>query len=208
MDRREKGHIINCAAKIKKWNLFVEPNSTINKRQTFGTKYSFLGAQAYGQLSRKHQQLPLIMSYPLGSFPRYGHQERWAQERRERAIANSIATRQAKKRCRVLREEAGLFAFKEVLPWANKQFKGIEMTPELVLLGDSICQRMTRTIENWNRDTEHRKSYLKQIAEVAADTKQLLDRVNGSGSEFMERWGTVVNRIENEKWCIRWAAGA
>lgn len=35
------------------------------------------------------------MNYPLGSFPRFGHQERWANERRERAIANSIATRQA-----------------------------------------------------------------------------------------------------------------
>ena len=142
------------------------------------------------------------MSYPLGSFPRYCHQERWAQERRQRAIANSIATRQANKRFRVLREEAGLFAFKEVLPWANQQFKGIDMPPELVSLGDSICKRMTRTIENWNRDREHRKSYLKQIAEVVADTKQLLDRVNGSGSEFMERWGTAGSRIENEKSCI------
>ena len=35
------------------------------------------------------------MNYPLGSFPRFGHQERWANERRERAIANSIASRQA-----------------------------------------------------------------------------------------------------------------
>lgn len=36
------------------------------------------------------------MGYPLGSFPRFGHQERWAQERRQRAIANSIANRQAR----------------------------------------------------------------------------------------------------------------
>jgi hypothetical protein len=35
------------------------------------------------------------VDYPLGSFPRFGHQERWAHEQRERAIANSIATRQA-----------------------------------------------------------------------------------------------------------------
>jgi hypothetical protein len=33
------------------------------------------------------------MDYPLGSFPRFGHQERWARERRERAISNSITTR-------------------------------------------------------------------------------------------------------------------
>ena len=35
------------------------------------------------------------MNYPLGSFPRFGHQQRWANERRQRAIENSIATRQA-----------------------------------------------------------------------------------------------------------------
>lgn len=35
------------------------------------------------------------MSYPLGSFPRFGHQQRWANERRNRAIQNSILTRQA-----------------------------------------------------------------------------------------------------------------
>ncbi|MCC6354951.1 MAG: hypothetical protein IT577_13765 [Verrucomicrobiae bacterium] len=33
------------------------------------------------------------MDYPLGTFPRFGHQERWAHARRERAISNSIATR-------------------------------------------------------------------------------------------------------------------
>lgn len=36
------------------------------------------------------------MPYPLGSFPRYGHQQRWASARRERAINNSIVTRQAR----------------------------------------------------------------------------------------------------------------
>jgi len=35
------------------------------------------------------------MTYPLGSFPRFGHQERWAWERRNRAMLNSILTRQA-----------------------------------------------------------------------------------------------------------------
>jgi len=33
------------------------------------------------------------MDYPLGSFPRFGYQERWARERRARAIANSAITR-------------------------------------------------------------------------------------------------------------------
>lgn len=35
------------------------------------------------------------MNYPLGTFPGYGHQQRWAGDRRARAINNSIATRQA-----------------------------------------------------------------------------------------------------------------
>ena len=35
------------------------------------------------------------MPYPLGSFPRFGHQQRWADERRQRAILNSILTRRA-----------------------------------------------------------------------------------------------------------------
>jgi len=35
------------------------------------------------------------MNYPLGSFPQFGYQASRAAERRERAIANSIATRQA-----------------------------------------------------------------------------------------------------------------
>ena len=35
------------------------------------------------------------MTYPLGSFPRFGHQARWAFERRNRAMLNSILTRQA-----------------------------------------------------------------------------------------------------------------
>jgi hypothetical protein len=34
------------------------------------------------------------MTYPLGSFPRFGHQQRWALGRGNRAILNSILTRQ------------------------------------------------------------------------------------------------------------------
>ena len=35
------------------------------------------------------------MGYPLGSFSRFGHQQRWANERRTRAMFNSMMTRQA-----------------------------------------------------------------------------------------------------------------
>jgi hypothetical protein len=43
----------------------------------------------------KNNRLNQTMTYPLGSFPRFGHQARWASERRNRAILNSIMTRQA-----------------------------------------------------------------------------------------------------------------
>ncbi len=145
------------------------------------------------------------MSYPLGSFPRFGHQERWAQERRQRAIVNSIATRQARKRDRVVREGSELLAFKEVLEWGNQQLKGVDMPPEFVSLGESICLRMTRTIEHWNQDKDHRKSYRKQIDEVVSDTKQVLDRANGSGDQFVARWATTASRIATERWREHWA---
>jgi len=48
------------------------------------------------------------MKYPLGSFPRYPHQSRRAAERRERAIANSIAARRQKAHY-YLRAEAAFY---------------------------------------------------------------------------------------------------
>lgn len=50
------------------------------------------------------------MDYPLGTFPRYGHQIRRAAERRERAIHNSIVTRQAQAHY-YLRAEAAFYNF-------------------------------------------------------------------------------------------------
>lgn len=38
------------------------------------------------------------MSYPLGSFPRFAHQDKWASERRARASHNSAVTRQIEAR--------------------------------------------------------------------------------------------------------------
>jgi len=147
-------------------------------------------------------QLPLVreprliyihytMSYPLGSFPRFGHQERWAQERRQRAIANSIATRQAQKRARVLREACEILAFKNVTEWINEQLKGQSLPEEYAQLAKSIGDRVTRMIDGYSGD----KYYRKRIDRAVTDIKQLLDRANGSGERFVEHWQFATERI-------------
>ena len=50
------------------------------------------------------------MDYPLGSFPRYGHQTRRAEERRQRAIWNSIVTRKNRAHY-YLRAEAAFYNY-------------------------------------------------------------------------------------------------
>jgi len=55
------------------------------------------------------------MDYPLGTFPRFGHQERLAQGRRERASRNSAATRQAQARYELAIEGEVLVSMEEVI---------------------------------------------------------------------------------------------
>lgn len=55
------------------------------------------------------------MNYPLGTFPRFGHQERWAQERRARASQNSAATRQAQAQYELAIEGEVLLSMEEVI---------------------------------------------------------------------------------------------
>lgn len=50
------------------------------------------------------------MDYPLGSFPRYGHQTQRAAARRERAVWNSIVTRRNKANY-YLRAEAAFYNY-------------------------------------------------------------------------------------------------
>ena len=60
------------------------------------------------------------MQYPLGQFPRYGHQERMAQERRERAVANSVIARQ-NQRDDIL-EEIGAMDARRLIPTVRRRY--------------------------------------------------------------------------------------
>jgi len=88
------------------------------------------------------------MNYPLGSFPQYGYQASRAAERRERAIANSIATRQANAFYN-LQIEAAFFnlldsSYEEMTP----------LSPEAeVVVGDFMFRmaRIRRKLESGNR---------------------------------------------------------
>lgn len=56
-----------------------------------------------------------MSAYPLGSFSRFGHQARWASERRHRAQVNSALTRQIKAEEHLEREQALVEVFQKLL---------------------------------------------------------------------------------------------
>lgn len=58
----------------------------------------------------------MAMKYPLGSFPRFPHQQRRADARRQRAMENSIATKQAQARHHLDCEKAVYDALAEFVP--------------------------------------------------------------------------------------------
>jgi hypothetical protein len=82
------------------------------------------------------------MTYPLGSFPRFGHQARWASERRNRAILNSIFTRQMMAEEHLTKEMALYDIFCEILQGmtANTE-EGEQQLAEIGLRLESIRRR-------------------------------------------------------------------
>jgi hypothetical protein len=78
------------------------------------------------------------MDYPLGSFPRFGHQESWAIERRQRAIDNSVATRQAMAARNLMVERE----FYDMLDGYVQSMR--PNCPETRAMADEILKRMAR----------------------------------------------------------------
>jgi hypothetical protein len=78
------------------------------------------------------------MDYPLGSFPRFGHQERWAIERRQRAIENSIASRQAAAARRLMVEQEVYLMLDEYVQKMQPK------CPQTRAMADEILKRMNR----------------------------------------------------------------
>jgi hypothetical protein len=82
------------------------------------------------------------MTYPLGSFPRFGHQSRWASERRNRAILNSILTRQAMAEEHLTKEMALYEIFCEILQGITANTEEVEQQlAEIGLRLESIRRR-------------------------------------------------------------------
>jgi hypothetical protein len=103
-----------------------------------------------------------MTNYPLGSFPRFPHQERWAQERRQRAIYNSIITRKWQKGQRQQREAE---AMNQILSQWNpivEFIKGAKCSKELAKEFIIIQRSLKNTAENWNPDRNY-KGYLVKI---------------------------------------------
>lgn len=78
------------------------------------------------------------MGYPLGQFPRYGHQIQRAAERRERAIWNSIVTRRNRANY-YLRVEAAFY--NNLIQFTNS---AKAKTPEGQLFLDNLNARLYR----------------------------------------------------------------
>lgn len=78
------------------------------------------------------------MDNPLGSFPRFGHQERWAIERRQRAMENSFATRQASATRKLMVEQ-------EVYLMLDGYMQSMRPNcPQTRAMADEILKRMNR----------------------------------------------------------------
>jgi hypothetical protein len=110
-----------------------------------------------------------MAGYPLGSFPRFGHQERWAAERRDRAIANSIATRHARKVVRQRDEFRRIQTLLAVWSWLSDQINGRPATPEIAKMAASTAKKIYRLADAWNVD----RYYAKQLDLLVRATYQI-----------------------------------
>jgi hypothetical protein len=110
-------------------------------------------------------------NYPLGSFPRFGHQERWAAQRRQRAIENSIATRSNQKKLRQKDEFRRIRLLLAVWSWLHDQINGRTSTPEVAQLAQLTAREVYRLVETWNFN----RYYCKQLDALADATFRIAD---------------------------------
>jgi hypothetical protein len=109
---------------------------------------------------------PNMTNYPLGSFPRFAHQEQWAQERRERAIHNSIITRQRKKMHRQ-QSEAKLMA-KIIASWKRiaDLIDGLKCSRELAREFRAISRSLKTTSEAWRVERNYSRYLERTLARI------------------------------------------
>ena len=129
------------------------------------------------------------MDYPLGSFPRFGHQETCANERRERAVANSIATRQAMAARKLMVEQ-------EVYLMLDEYVQKMQPNcPQTRAMADAILKRMARIKR---KHEAGKRVYFRYLGE----TLQLFCRSTGTTDELEglapERLAQIAENLGEE----------
>jgi hypothetical protein len=117
------------------------------------------------------------MDYPLGSFPRFGHQERWAIERRQRAIENSIATRQAVAARNLMVEQEFYLMLDEYVQKMRPH------CPETRAMADEILKRMNRIKRKHEAGQRVYFRYLGETLQLFCRSTGITSSLDGLGPE-------------------------
>jgi len=137
------------------------------------------------------------MNYPLGSFPRFGHQERWANERRERAIANSIATRQAM-------AARNLMVERELYDLLDGYVQSMRPNcPETRGMADEILKRMARIKRKHDADQRVYFRYLGETLQFFCRNTGLTQSLEGLGPE---RLAQIAEDLGQEYYAKKFAS--
>jgi len=137
------------------------------------------------------------MNYPLGSFPRFGHQERWANGRRERAIANSIATRQAM-------AARNLMVERELYDLLDGYVQSMRPNcPETRGMADEILKRMARIKRKHDADQRVYFRYLGETLQLFCRNTALTQSLEGLGPE---RLAQIAEDLGQEYYAKKFAS--
>ena len=104
----------------------------------------------------------------LGSFPQFGHQARWASERRARAQINSAATHRWKK-ARALQEEQKLILLLMQLLVGNHPNMKTEADWKWWKRTEGKCLTISKAIQN------DRRVYWKRLGKLLRDFHEKID---------------------------------
>jgi hypothetical protein len=137
------------------------------------------------------------MDYPLGSFPRFGHQVRWANERRERAIANSIASRQAT----AARHLAVEREFCDMLDQYVQSMR--PNCPETRAMAHEILKRMARTKRKHGAGQRVYFRYLGETLQLFCRNTALTRSLEGLGPE---RFAQIAEDLGQEYYAKKFAS--
>jgi hypothetical protein len=137
------------------------------------------------------------MDYPLGSFPRFGHQERWANERRERAIANSIASRQAA-------AARNLAVEREVYLMLDGYVQSMRPNcPETRAMADEILKRIARIKRKHDAGQRVYFRYLGETLQIFCRHTALTQSLEGLGPE---RLAQIAEGLGQEYYAKKFAS--